>query len=291
MKLASALFLFAFAAHGAIPRVVYVMQSQNSIIPIKDTVLARADGIVVRTKWADVEPTKGVFRWDYLKKELARAARMKKKVQLEILSGDDSPRWLVAAGAKVYKFSGGQVPLPWDAVFQERYAVMIGAAVKALDLTPVTHFHSIGADSAEWHYQSNFGSGFYTQPAYSDERMVDGHVDAAATLVNLFPAKVRIVCDIGDHGKAWTGMAISWLKRSFPNRIGFQMNSMSAKTSLTYAGYTRIKDAAAEGFSSGFEMVGPSTDTARFGGPFSAVIPKMDQTWASWEIRYQADVQ
>lgn len=275
------------------PRRTYVMQAIDSE-NVSDSTLEKADGLVIRTKWSTIEPTAGNFNLTWVKGQIARAKKAGKFIQLEVLSGDDAPGWLEGLGAKIFKFSDGQIPLPWDAVFQARYALMIDHIKKNLDWSKITHFHAMGADNAEWHYTQFDSGAFYNIASYSDEKMVGAHVQAMDTLVRTLPAVV-MVCDIGDHGRGWTAQAIAELKRQFEGRVGFQMDSLKATTSRTYEGYTRIRDAAAEGHHAGFEMVGPSlgaggAPVARFEGPFSSAIAIADTTSAQWLIVYQADL-
>lgn len=275
------------------PRRTYVMQAVDSE-NVNNATLTKAEGIVIRTRWATIEPTPGTFNLSWVTTQLQRAKSLNKYVQLEVLAGDDAPQWLEAEGAAVMKYSDGQVPLPWDEVFQARYKRMIDHLAKTLDWSKVTHMHCIGADNAEWHYSQFDDGAFYSVSGYSDAKMVEAHVKAVTTMVAALP-NVAIVCDIGDHNKAWTAQAIAALKAKFAGHVGFQMDALKATTPLTYEGYTRIRDAAEQGHHAGFEMIGPSvgaggTPVARFGGPFADAISIANGTKVQWLIVYQADL-
>lgn len=273
-------------------RPVYVMQEidgQN----VTDAVVKKADGIVIRTKWSTIQPTKDKFDLKWLQGQLARAKKLSKVVQLEILAGDESPKWLANNGCQIYKFSGGQIPVYWDIDFQDWYVKLLSFIRKNLDWTMVTHFHLPGANNAEWHF-SQFGSGgFYKVSGYSDSKMVESYKRLVMACVVTLPAHVTIVADIGDHTRKWTLTTINEIRTM--SRIGFQMCSLKADTPNTYAGYTRIKDLSLS-VPCGFEMIGPSvtrsgTAVARFGGTFDKAIYKANKTNANWLIVYQDDLR
>jgi hypothetical protein len=277
----------------AAPWKTYVMQAVDQA-NVGDARLRKADGIVIRTKWATIEPAPGQFVLDWPKAQIARAAGMGKLIQFQVLSGDDAPAWLESLGAKVMKFNRGQIPLPWDEVFQTRYRQMIEHIARNLDWSKVTHFHSIGANNAEWHYQQFNNGAIYRVDSFNDEAMVNAHVRAVGTLVTNLP-RVIIVCDIGDHNRSWTRRAIDALKAEYAGHVGFQMCALKASTSLGFEGFTRIQQAAAERHHAGFEMIGPSQTNdgrpvPRFAGPFSEAIRKAEMTKAQWLCVYQPDL-
>lgn len=274
----------------AVLRKVYVMQeidAQN----VSDAMLQKCDGFVLRVRWKTIEPKASSFKVAFLKQQLDRAKRLGKMVQLQILAGDESPDWLKGLGAQII----GPAPAPWDSIMQYRYMMMLEMVSKLLDFSRVTHFHTMGANNAEWHYKQ-FSPNIYSKgTGFTDDKMVQAHKDFVQSLIRILPGHTIIVADLGDHDKAWTARAIETLKRNFKGRIGFQMCSLSAKTPLNYAGFTRIKDAANQGHHAGFEMVGPSKGAngrpvERFGGTFAQAVAKANQTSAQWLCPYQWDL-
>lgn len=273
-------------------RLVYVMQEidgQN----VTDAVLKKADGIVIRTKWSTIEPTKGKFNLKWVQGQLARAEKLDKKVQLEILAGDDSPKWLAQNACQVYKInSSSQIPVPWDPDFLKFYQLMVYKLFESLSWKNITHFHLPGANNAEWHYSQFNSGGFYKVPGYSDDKMVWAYASMVSLLIEDAEHDFQIVANIGDHDRKWTQMAIDRIK----GLSSFQMCSLKADTPLTYKGYTRIKNLGDEGYFVGFEMIGPSVTRAgapvdRFGGKFQAAIDKANKTKAQWLIVYQDDLR
>jgi len=254
---------------------------------VSDAMLKKADGLVVRVRWKTIEPKNNQFKLDFLKAQIARCKRLGKLMHLQVLGGDESPTWLKSLGAKY----GSGLPLPWDAVYQAEYSAMISHLRANLDWTPITHYHIPGADNSEWFFKEY---GVYSHPDYTDAKMVKAHVDWVQMLAGKIPG-VIITCDIADHDKKWTETAIKEMKAKFKGRVGFQMDSLSAKTSTSYKGYTRIRDAAAEGHHAGFELLGPSKGAngkpvERFGGTYASAMKKADATKAQWECPYQWDL-
>lgn len=272
------------------PRRTYVMQGIDQV-QISDATLQKADGMVIRTKWSSIEPVSGSYKLDYVKAQIARCVKLGKKVYLQILSGDDAPRWLEAQGVP---FTAG-VPHQWNATYLARYDAMLKHVAANIDTSAITHFATIGADNSEWHY-NQFG-GFYSAPGISDDNMVAAHVAAAGSVVKHLP-KVIAIANIGDHTRPWTAKAITALKAKYKGRIGFQMCSLKADNSPTYDGITRIKKAREEGFHVGMETVGPSVGANgqpvdRFGGPYSAAIKMANDVMGDNGVvsTYQWDLQ
>lgn len=271
------------------PRRVYVMQEvdgQN----VSDKVLMEAEGLVIRARWKSVEPKDGQFNLTFIKGQIDRAERMGKKIHLQVLGGDECPSWLKTAGAKY----GSGMPLPWDAVYQAQYLAMSDVLRAKLSFKNVTHYHIPGADNSEWFYKDY---GIYSHREYTDVKMVKAHVDWVRGLADRMPG-IIITCDIADHDKKWTQEAIKQMKANFKGIVGFQMDSLSAKTQTGYLGYTRIRDAAREGHHAGFEMVGPSVTrkgqaVSRFGGLYSTAIAKANSAIGDkgWLCPYQDDLR
>lgn len=263
-------------------RQVFVMQGIDSVQgKVSDKTLAKADGIVIRTKWSSFETLNDDYRFKYLVAEIGRAQKLKKDIHLQVLAGIHSPTWLKQLGCKY----AGKSPLPWDAVYQAEYSAMVYNLTRIFDSNDlITHFHAPGHGNSEWNYKD---TGVYTHKEYTDAKMVKAHVDFVQILAGKLPHTI-IVCDLLDHDKKWTGEAIKQMKAQFKGRVGFQMNSLSAKTSTTFAGYTRIRDAAKEGHHAGFEMLCTSGES-RFGGKYETAIAKANATAAQWQCIYQSD--
>lgn len=89
-----------------------------------------ADGVVLRVAWKDVEPAPGEFNWDSIDSRITSAKSNGLSVILAIVTGPNSPAWLVEEGAEFFiSHSNGFVrplfPLPWDGVFISRYTYLI----------------------------------------------------------------------------------------------------------------------------------------------------------------------
>lgn len=265
------------------PRLTYVMQgvsSENGVI--NDKTLDKADGIVLRTRWRDIETVDGIFSFNYLRKEIARANRMGKKIYLQVLSSDDSPRWLQESGVEMRD----GIPVPWNEKYLAHYARMIVALRDNLILDQVTHFASPGADNSEWHYKQ-----FKKFYPVKDADMVRGHLQLVDILNRALPPHIIVVANLGDHDKAWTATAIAELKKRFKGRIGFEMCSLSGQSPATYAGIARIEQARKEGHHVAMELVQPSNHT-NFKGTYAQAVTIANRTIGDAGILcpYQYDI-
>jgi hypothetical protein len=105
-----------------------------------DTVLPNpsVDGLSIRQNWSDLEPSEGVFDWDFLDSEVARAAAAGKNVLLRINTQFARPAWVTVAVAKAggvfFSFDKDGIPttIPvfWDPTFLAKKKAMIAALGK-----------------------------------------------------------------------------------------------------------------------------------------------------------------
>lgn len=134
---------------------VYYLGGAN--IPISLTVYSNANinGVVVRFKWNDVEPSPGNFNWNFIDGEITKAIANNKKVSLQPL---DRPDWLGSLGAQLYYHidkntahsTYGQVlsdVIPWDSTYVARYKIFIqNLAAKYANNTAISYVNTIGGN-------------------------------------------------------------------------------------------------------------------------------------------------
>ncbi len=109
--------------------------------PVDPTMLNNAlvDGVAIRALWNAVEPSEGVFNWTATDSYIAQAAAAGKMVTLRLMVGYATPNWVYQAGAQPFNFvwdqttwgptfcSTATIPVPWDPVFQAKFAALIQA--------------------------------------------------------------------------------------------------------------------------------------------------------------------
>jgi hypothetical protein len=92
------------------------------------------DGWLVRPGWDKVEPEEGRYDWRYIKREIATARRLGKKITLAILGGPQTPAWLYKAGARAFRYTYGsryrtreeaRIPVLWDEVYLTRWTALV----------------------------------------------------------------------------------------------------------------------------------------------------------------------
>src|SRR6266513_1925858 len=78
------LFVHSPFAAAQVPRGVFSLSPAG--VAFQDTVLSNpsVDGVGIRQDWRDLEPTEGVYNWDFLDSQVARVAAAGKKVLLRI---------------------------------------------------------------------------------------------------------------------------------------------------------------------------------------------------------------
>lgn len=177
------------------------------------------DGFLIRTAWSAVEPKEGNFSWAWLDHLIAQAAIHGKKVTLGIIAGSMAPSWVYSDGAAKFKFIWDQVgwgprpcsvatiPVPWDPVFQAKWAALVNAfgahynsnpAVASIKLT------GINSETAEtklplsnqWTIRSGATScksyndvANWQAAGYTRTRVEDAWTEIAADFHTAFPDK------------------------------------------------------------------------------------------------------
>lgn len=248
----------------------YVMQAVHNQ-NVKDGVIAATTltGFHLRDSWSLFEPQKGVFNYAWYDQQLARAARLNKHVTFGLYAGAQSdPSWgnspdefvkAVAALGTRY----GNNPLI-DAVHM--------AAPQVTDHSMEMYVPS------SWHG--------------SDQQAITIWKQSIDTYNKAFPTK-PLVLDLAmapDSRGAITKVVDEYARATLAERLNVIVCNLKASTSLTAPHFQELMRLRGEGVRVGFEMVSPSTDTSRFGGPFSQAMAIGNSHGGSWYQIYQADV-
>jgi hypothetical protein len=266
-----------------------------STVSVHDQVLANAKlaGFHIRDTWAYVEPTSSTHDWRYLDGQITRAKRLGKRLTLGVYCGINSPNWIrTDLGLPQVQYIGG-APAPWDIRVTAAHQSMVQALGQhyAGESTIVAvHISSTATNqSLEMHYPN----GLTSARGYSDAQMIAVWQDAIDDYSRAFPrtALVLDVAMVPDDGGGVTNAVTSYARLTLGPRINFIHCSLHATTSSTAPVHMTVVTLGRQGARIGFEMLCPSTDRQRFGGPFSTALAIGNSAGASWYQIYQADVQ
>jgi hypothetical protein len=150
------------------------------------------------------------------------------------------------------------------------------------------HMSAPATDSSiEMHYPA----GLTKAPGYSDAAVIQTWDHAIDTYSQAFPntALVLDLAMVPDVNGAVTNAVVNYAKSTLGARANFIHNSLHATTSLSYAPQVLVTSLGKQGYNIGFEMIGPSTNTSRFGGTFSAALAIGRSAGADWYQIYQPD--
>jgi hypothetical protein len=128
-------------------RGVFALQKEGQPIPSAVYADPNVDGIAIRARWSDVEPSEGNFDFSLLDGQIAAANSTSKSVSISLVAGIYSPSWVYAAGASSFstivdqKYTQAfcqpaQVPIPWDPVFLQKWTALIQAVGQHYANTP-----------------------------------------------------------------------------------------------------------------------------------------------------------
>jgi hypothetical protein len=276
----------AAAAQIRQPHDYYVMQAvHDQNVPDDVLISSKLRGIHVRDEWKQVEPSSNVMSFDWIDGQIARAREFGKEVTLGVYTGSNSPNWLGVA-----KVDG--VPLPWNPTVITAHTELVAALGNRYRNDPtVVAVHMSGTatnNSLEMHYPT----GLEDHAAYTDQKVIDSWKSAIDAYSAAFPntALVLDVAMVPNDGGAVTYSVIDYARQVLGERANFIHCSLKASTQVTAAHHQTIVDLGADGARIGFEMVSPSIDTERFGGPFADALAIGEQAGAAWYQIYQADV-
>jgi hypothetical protein len=268
------------------PSGFYLMQGlhqQN----VRDDVLASPEisGIHLRDQWSLLEPDALTNSFDWLDSQVDRATALGKNVSLGIYAGISSPTWL---NVPLYN----SVPLPWDpTVLAAHNAMVADLGAHFSDENAITAVH-ISSPATTRSLEMFLPEGLITVPGYSDQKIIDVWKSSIDAYAEAFPNKT-LVLDVAmapDARGAITDAVMDYAATTLGDRINFIHCSLKATTSPTAPHHQRVVAERLAGASIGFEMVGLSSDTLRFGGSFADALAIGQAAGASWYQIYQSDI-
>lgn len=117
-----------------------MLQTEDCAPPCVIALDDRLNAVHLRYKWAQLNPSPGVFDFSSLTQQIDEAVKAQKKVTLIVMAGKYTPSWVFEHGAghistpaKVNDgFSQANIPLPWDNIFIQSYVEMIRALAASL---------------------------------------------------------------------------------------------------------------------------------------------------------------
>ena len=244
------LFIYSPYASAQVPRGVFSLSPAGVACP--DAVLSNAsvDGVGIRQDWRDLEPTEGVYNWEFLDSQVARVAAAGKKVLLRINTQFAKPDWVTTAvtdaGGAFFTFDKDGVPttIPvfWDPTFLAKKKVMI-AALGA-------HFTKNTAIKIVWTSFANANSEDWSVPhtppdvvnwlavGYTSEKMLDAGKQMIDATMAAFPNQYVTLAVAGNgHGANGSNLdpdesyvarnAVLAARATWPGRLIVQKNSLS----------------------------------------------------------------
>ena len=271
------------------PGLLFVLQAVDRP-NVTDRQLAAADGLSIRVMWKSVEPKPGEFDWTFLDQQVARCQQQQKKFQLRLMCGGLTPAWYFEnEGGLSYETPEGaatKMGLPWSAYLQQRldtvYAAM-GARYSDHPLLHTVHISGVSGWSAEMHESPEL----VQHRDYSIARMVFAWSSLAQTIKSHFPAAY---ISLNLTNEPCTADVVEECQLILGDNAVFQHNSLKASTKPLAPHHQWIVQLGRQGWKTAFQMVGPSVNQARFGGPLEDAYQLGNQTSPLFYEIYRSDV-
>jgi len=252
------------------PTGLYVMQAVHSQ-NVKDSVILSPSltGFHVRDEWDLFEPRKGVFDYTFYDTQLSRAARLNKQVTIGLYSGaSNDPNW-------------GNSP--------DEFAKAVAALGTRYGSNPRIDAVHLSAPLVTDHSQEMYLPSSWHGTTQQAIDIWDQSIDE---FNQAFPTKT-LVLDLAlvpDQRGAITKAVDEYARAILGSRFSAIVCNLKAGTDINAKHIVELERLRSEGVTVGAEMVGPSSDTARFGGSFSKAMSIGNSLGCQWYQIYQVDV-
>jgi hypothetical protein len=136
-----------------------------------------------------------------------------------------------------------------------------------------------------------YPAGLTNARGYSNAAVIQSWDSSIDAYSHAFPntALVLDLAMVPDANGAVTKAVVNYAKSTLGVRANFIHCSLHATTSPDYGPQALVTALGKQGYSIGFEMISPSSDTRRFGGAFSAALAIGQAAGADWYQIYQPD--
>jgi hypothetical protein len=128
------------------------------------------------SSWSVIEPESGVFNWDPLDAEIAKARALGKRIWLELHTSEgQTPQWARDAGVVVVGSRGG-VPVPWNETYQRLLRRAVHAMAARYDDDPTVDAINVAAGGCYGEMSicsASTDKKAWEQAGYTDERFIE----------------------------------------------------------------------------------------------------------------------
>ena len=289
-----------------VPSGYYLLRPTTGTISLPDSVLTnpKLQGIVIRARWSDVNPSKGHYDWSRIKDAVSKITNAKKHWKLKIFTGISDPVWLQQEGVQYFTFNNPNpqpfhpdptysMPVPWDTKMLGFYDTMLAAAAAEFDGNPYLDLVAIGGPtqfSLEMHLPDEVSS----LPGYSPQKLINAWKTSINSYANHFKKTMGNVDIASSAGTASEGTTIAqsvadYVFTVLGARGAVQHDAYNAKASLdSYYVNQIVVGEGALGHTFGFEQVTASTDS-RYGGSFASSVSRACGYGAAYMDIYTPD--
>lgn len=237
-------------------------------------------GALIRSSWASVEPSPGVYNFTALNTLAGAAKSSGKKWSLAILGGPSSPSWLVSnLGANYVTFSfrgvpGFILPLYWDTVVQDRLkklATALGSQFGSDTGLSLVYITQMTANGVEGHIQG-VDMNIFNAAGYTDDKWVAAVKECAGSYATAFPGKpVAVEVHEVNGGSAVPQRILQdlWNDQSLGQRVGAAVWWLSGNESYQANLLTVLRSYNGDVYC---QMIAESSNTSQFPLGYSAAF-------------------
>jgi len=134
------------------------------------------DSSVAISSWSAIEPEPGVFNWDPLDAQIAKAKALGKRIWIELHTTEgQTPQWARDAGVEIVGSRGG-APVPWNETYQRLLRRAVHAMAERYDDDPTVDAVNIAAGGCYGEMTicaASTDKVAWEQAGYTDEKFVE----------------------------------------------------------------------------------------------------------------------
>jgi hypothetical protein len=224
---------------------IYEFAGDNSAADAGDPYLTGVDLVYY---WSQIEQEKGVFDWSQIQRDMAPWIAAGKKVILRVstsgaaswdppYSGDGTPAWVYADGARAVTDNGETIPVYWDQAYLTDYRSFVQSFAAEFDGNPDVAFLQagigMGAETLPETNASAAGVAAWESDGYTDPLWLSTVQTIASFYTSAFrvtPVDALVDRTFFDGSGPYFNALMAWLK-GLPN-WGLQDDGLTSTQTL-----------------------------------------------------------
>jgi acetyl esterase/lipase len=262
-------------------------------------------GVTLRTFWSKVEPAPQEWNWMLFDEGLELARNHNKRLGLSLAAGAATPEWVFGAGANRFEFTlktnfkadeDARMPLPWDAVFLDKWGEVVRAMGKRYDGDPHVAYVMIGGPghAIETYFAKKLDDAAKLNTLGGAAKWVEGAKQVIDLYAAAFPTTPFILAMAppvpSTPGEAALREIVAHGTGKYPGRFGVMHHGLNAQSSAGFLPNQLVRENSGK-TTVGFQMVWSTQgqNASRVKGTLREALARAAELRAHFVEVYAAD--